>query len=434
MKTPMKKLVFICLPLLVCLASCRDKGNDVMKEVRFRGETLTEIYIDNISPEVVEMNLSDLFTGFRIIPLETSENCIIGGFNKIATLTERDIFIGFFREDPAAVVYRFDNDGNFLNSIGRGGRGPGEHIGFDVSNIVPDERNGLVTVDWSGYVADHPITYKYDGSYVNDVHYPEDLLSGFYRWSDDEWFSAGSVSGIPEYPRDSILIIFYNNEGKRTGLQPRSLYPSGSTGKYSPYGGINIHAYNDIYKVFSPESDTVYQITKEKLVPTEVIFCGKDGMPYYRYMDPQATIGKHYIEIVAETDAYYLIKKSILTKADLKEYRPGHWGGIVDHDINTIIIDKKSKKGAYVNITDDIFGFLPEWFQNNFFYQLQVNTISFQIDAMQFLNSLKETGTELEKLVPLTTSPVRLKTLTENDNPVLITFKLKDRIKIAPSP
>jgi hypothetical protein len=379
---------------------------------------------------VVEINLSDLFTDFRIIPLETNDSCLIGGYNKIAALTENNIFIGFHRTDVPTVVYRFDQNGRFINSIGKGGRGPEEHTGFDATSIVPDESKGTVTVEWSGYVGEHPITYDFDGRYLGSVLLPDILLGGLYKWSDDEWFSTGSVTGIPEYPRDSILIIFYNNDGQTTGVHPRKIYPSGTSERYSPYGPINIHKYKNSYKVFSPESDTVYTVTKEKLIPSEVLYCGADCMPYNSYVDPQATIGKHSIEIVTETENYYLLSMRILTKADLREYQPGRWGGVVDFEMKTILIDKKSKKAAYLKITDDIFGFLPEWFHKDLFRYLQVNTVSYQIDAIRFLNSLRDENIDIQKLEYLTTVPERLNALTANSNPILITFNLKEQFKI----
>ncbi len=427
----MSKPMLFWLIAIATTVSCRDAGTDVVREVPFNGSTLTEIHIDNIPTEVIEMNLSDFFTGFRIIPLETNDSCLIGAFNKVAALTENNIFIGFHMMDAPTVVYRFDQDGRFINSIGTGGRGPGEHTGFDVRSILPDESNGTVTIEWSGYVGDHPIKYDFDGRFLGNVLFPEILLGGFYKWSDDEWFSTGSVTGNPEYPRDSVLILFYNNNGKRTGLHPRTIYPSGASEKYTPHGQISIHKYKNSYKVFSPESDTVYSITKEKLIPSEVIFRGADGMPFNKkFDDPQSTIGKHYLIPAAETESYYLFTMAVLTEADMKKYAPGRWGGIVDFDYKTILIEKKGKKAAYIKLTDDVFGFLPDFFFENMFREMQGHTISFQFDASRFLTTLTEKGIDPGKFEGLTSSPERFKSLTPESNPVLITFRLKENIRI----
>jgi len=424
----MKKTTLIFLLIIAFLASCRDRSSDVMREVRLNGATLTEINIDNIPAEVIEIKLSDLFTDFQIIPLETREECLIGGYNKVATLTANNIFVGFHEPDKPTVTLRFDLDGNFINSIGVGGRGPGEHRGHDVGEIIADDNKEIITIDWSGYVSDGPMIYKYDGTWLSGFFYPEDLLSGLYRWGDNEWFSTGSVTGIPEYPRDSILIIFYDNKGVKTRVHPRSVYPPGKSEKYTPYGPISVYTFNDQYKIFSPESDTVYRITKEKLIATEVLHRGTGQMPYNKFIDPQASVGKHDIELLAETNSYYLITKRIYTKADMREYQPGKWGGIVETENRIILIDKKSRKGSYIKLTDDIFGFLPDWFFDNIFFSFKDNTISYQIDAIRLLNSLTEKNIERQKPEPLTSSPERWNELTEESNPVLITFNLKEKV------
>ena len=424
----MSKPILICLLAIAITASCRNTGNDAVTEVPFKGSTLTEIHIDNIPKEVVEMNLSDFCTGFRIIPLETNDKCLIGGFNKRAAITENNIFIGFLRETSPTELLRFDSNGNFINSIGKGGRGPGEHTGNETWYIFPDDDKEIVSVDWD---MDEVMTYKYDGTFLSRFAYPEILLNGVYKWGDNEWFSSGSETSHPEYARDSLLLIFYNNEGKITGKYPRTRYPSGRSDKYTPYGSINIHTFNDIFKVLFTLSDTMYQITKEKLIPTEVIFRGADGMPYQRkFDDPLATIGKHHIIPVAETDSYYLFTMAVLTEAQMTEYRPGQWGGIVDFDYKTILIEKKGKKAAYIKLTDDVFGFLPDFFFENIFREMQGHTISFQLDASQFLNTLAEKGIDPVKFESMTSSPERFKSLTPESNPVLITFSLKDNIRI----
>jgi hypothetical protein len=275
------------------------------------------------------------------------------------------------------------------------------------------------------------MTYKYDGKFLSRFAYPVILLNGVYKWGDNEWFSCGSETSHPEYARDSLLLIFYNNEGKITGKYPRTRYPSGRSDKYTPHGSINIHTFNHIFKVLFTLSDTMYQITKEKLSPTEVIFRGADGMPYNKkFDDPLSTIGKNHIIPVAETDSYYLFTMAVLTEAQMTEYRPGQWGGIVDFDYKTILIEKKGKKAAYIKLTDDVFGFLPDFFFENMFREMQGQTISFQFDASRFLNTLAERGIDPGKFESLTSSPERFKSLTPESNPVLITFSLKDNIRI----
>ena len=60
------------------MSSCKDSEKNVLKEVIFRGDKITEIQFDNIPVEIREVRLSELFSDFQIIPLETKKECVIG--------------------------------------------------------------------------------------------------------------------------------------------------------------------------------------------------------------------------------------------------------------------------------------------------------------------------------------------------------------------
>jgi hypothetical protein len=426
----MKMKVLLCIYAVVILASCRETGSDVMRDVRFNGSTLTEIYIDNIPPEVVSMNLSDIFTDFSIVPLETSENCLIGAYNKKVKITAENIFFGFFVMDQSAVLFRFDKEGNFINKIGSGGRGPGEHGGYDVQTIIADEENERVTVEWFGLLNEGPMTYTYDGAWIESIKQPMILLGGFYEWSAGEWFSRGNATGKPEFPRDSVLIIFYNKQGEITGKIPRTVYPETNSDGYTPSSSLSVHKSQGSFKIFSSESDTVYRLTRESLIASEVINRGKDAMPYNRIVDPQSILGKYDINIIAETKSNYILQKRVVTKADISEYRPGRWGGSFEADYFTLVADKKRRSVGSVKIKDDVFGIIPDKFEMNLFRYLDENRVSFPVDAIRFLKMAEDAGVDLETLAALSTNPERIKSLTAESNPVILTFTLKDYIKI----
>ena len=426
----MRKSITLLLAVALTAVSCRNHDSDVIREVRVKGKILTEIVIDNIPTEVVRMNLSDLYEEFRIIPLETNDNCLIGQWNRRIKITENELFIGYHGGGDPAILLRFDPEGNFINRIGAGGRGPGEHLGPDVDHIIPDDKSQTVAIAWGGLVNEGPMKYNYDGTYIESIENPAILLYGFYKWQDDEWFSLGSTTGNPQYPRDSMLMVFYNNNGEITKLFPRTVYPSPPTNNYTPYGRISLYKYNNQYKVFSPGNDTVYNVSKEELIPSEVIFSGRNAMPYNQYLDPAAIVGRHDLEIIAENDNIILIEKTIITKTDFREYRPGVWGGTYETDKQTIAIDKKNKKAAYIEITDDIFGFLPEGFLEYVLESIEDNRVSYSFDAIRYLTFLKEAGIDPQEMVKLAVSPDRLRGLTQDSNPIVISFVLRDHIAI----
>jgi hypothetical protein len=428
----MKNSTLFLLAIMVIIGSCSENENAAVREVRIKGQTLTEIHIDNIPSEVVRMNLSALFTDFSIIPLETNDESLIGAYNKRVKITDDDIFFGFHGMDKPAILLRFDKGGNFLNRIGSGGRGPGEHGSSDVHAIIPDEENKRVTVEWFGLVNEGAKTYNYDGTFIESITNPMILLYGFYKWAEDEWFSCGSASGNIQYERDSLLVVFYNNNGEITGLIPRKVYPYPVSNGYTPGTGIVVHRHKGNYKIFSPESDTVYILSKEKLIPADVIHRGKDAMPYNKYVDPQSVTGKHDIKIVDETDNNYILTKRVVTRANIREYMPGIWGGSFEADNLLIVADKRRRTAAVIEFVDDVFGIIPEKSKYEFSLtnNLEDGRISYPIDAITFLKMAREAGVELKDLAKFSVSPERLLALTSDSNPVILTFTLKDNIRI----
>lgn len=428
----MKKHAVILTIAVVLLSSCRDNENAIIREVKVGGRVLTEINTDNIPSAVVRMNMSDIFTDFSIIPLETKDESLIGAYNKRVKITDNNVFLGFHGMGKPAILLRFDRDGNYLNKIGTGGRGPGEHGGSDVYAIIPDEENRIVTVEWFGLVNEGPMTYTYEGTWIESIRQPMILLYGFHKWGEDEWFSCGSASGNIQYERDSLIVVFYNHKGEVTGRIPRKVYPYPPSNGYTPGTSINIYRSGDNYKVYTPESDTVYLLTREALVAACIVLRGKDAMPYNKYIDPVSVPGKHNLRIIAETGNNYILTKSVTTKADIREYMPGVWGGAFQADNYLIVTDKKRRTGAVIEFFDDVFGIIPEKanYEQALLNRVENGRISYPIDAITFLKMAGEAGVELKDLAKFSTSPERLLALTPDSNPVILTFTLKDHIRI----
>lgn len=72
-----------------------------------------------------EIKLSEVAKSVRVIPLETTEECLLGTDLKIY-YGEEYIFVCDQRQPGA--FYRFSKDGKFLNKIGCSGEGPEEYI------------------------------------------------------------------------------------------------------------------------------------------------------------------------------------------------------------------------------------------------------------------------------------------------------------------
>lgn len=164
MKTPRLSAIAFCASLIL-FCSCSEKKSEVVS-----------IDLKNcVAP--AEMFEPD----FEIIPLETTEESLIGEIEKVKLHDSC-----FFVEDRTQkAILIFDWKGKYLNKISRLGRGPGEYV-----NILDfDVYDGFVCVfSGSGYV----LRYDTSGKFIDQMEV-------------DDAYCSMLVAG-----RDSIL-LFANN-------------------------------------------------------------------------------------------------------------------------------------------------------------------------------------------------------------------------------
>lgn len=420
---------FILNVLLLCpfllLASCKDTDNNIFKEVPFRGEKLTEIILDNIPAEVREVKFSEIFSDFQVIPLETKKECVIG--NTKVQFSKDFIFIGTQNFPEAAKLYRFEKEGHFINEIGKDGRGPGEHRGYSVNQVLPFEEDNTILVNWGD---DNPQLFDFAGSFKGEILQPLELLGDIYKLSDNEWFSTGNCAGIPYYSRDSLKIVFYNKDGRITKTIPRFEFPNTRSG-YTPLGGReSVYKFNNQWNLYFPGVDTLYKIIDKSLVPSLVLIRGKNSMPYNLTIPPSDLPGKYDIQILAETDNNFFIEKVVIKEAEVEEYQPGKWTQSITPEYQLIIVDKKSKKAAYIKLIDDIFQFLPEKY---IFSRLnwQDNSRVFKaLQAIDYLRMIKESKPSENLTKKAIKMMETLKDISENSNPIILSYTLKEKIRI----
>jgi len=413
---------------ILITSSCKDTENSVLSDISFHGRKITVINLDNIPSEVQEYKLSELFSDFQTIPLETRQECVIG--NTKINFSKDFIFVGTQNFPGASKLYRFSKNGEFINEYGKEGRGPGEHEGYLPSQVIPFEEDSLLLVNWQGN-DDNSQLFSFNGSFKGEVVLPMELLSDIYNWSDEEWFSFGNCAGRPEFQRDSCKLVFFNDQGKILKIIPRLKYPNTRTDDFTPYGGLNsIYRFNNQWKIYIPGVDTIFKLVDKNLIPTEILIRGKNGMPYNSIIAPEELTDKFDLKILAETNNNLLIQKHIIKSAETNQYKPGKWSVRIVPEYQMIIIDKKSNKATYAKLTDDIFQFLSDEFLKFRLEWTDNHRVYISVQAMDYLKAIKES----ESVDSITKEALihrnKLKGITENSNPIILTFSLKERIRI----
>lgn len=114
---------YIYINIFFIIFSCSDKKDN--NEKRFFFDKVTDELVVNLDKlSFCEMNYSDFFSDYLVIPLETSPNCLINEVNKIDVYN--DEYYIFDRKSASILV--FDCKGGFVRRIGKKGKGPGEFI------------------------------------------------------------------------------------------------------------------------------------------------------------------------------------------------------------------------------------------------------------------------------------------------------------------
>ncbi|MDZ7773158.1 MAG: 6-bladed beta-propeller [Balneolaceae bacterium] len=352
---------FLLAALLLTGCSSGAPDGPVLSETTVDGRTVTEINLDAIPEEPVEMGLSEFFEGMNVIRLESDPDAL--AMNAQLYFADDFILLGT-QGSEAARLLRFDYQGNYLNEIGAAGQGPGEHSGNMINNLAYYEDDNTVLADF-GALGEPAQLFRPDGTFLDVVRWPYRLMSNIQRLSADTYFSYEGTAGRPRYPRDSLKIVFYESDGTVTRRIDRSVYPPENTTEYTPYGSASSVTYNGEHKIYYPEDHTIYRVGDGELIPDAVIRPGENIRPYNKLMSPEEVEGTYDLELLSETDRYWLIKKSTINEVEIQEFtnQPGRYSTrISDSQEELLVIDKETGEGRAVVFTDDLLHMLPEMF------------------------------------------------------------------------
>jgi hypothetical protein len=116
------------------------------------------------------VNMSDLFSEIRYISLETNPNCLIGYLN--IPVFGKDIIIESHNNGN---IFRFSDQGKFLNKIGNMGRGPGEYQDYCDVLIVGD--TVFIVSNFSNDISCYSLTGVFLKKYhINIEAHPKSLV------------------------------------------------------------------------------------------------------------------------------------------------------------------------------------------------------------------------------------------------------------------
>jgi len=367
--------------LVICIYSCRDKESDNAR--------LVTIDVAALFEERVEAPLSAIGDLFKVVPLETNEKSIISGN------PGRVIFAnGNYYVDSKKLIYRFSENGEFLNTIGNVGRGPGEYSSlgsYDVSDCgsfvaVLSSRRALLYNIEGDFIRSFPVDNK-----AREIAVTSDAVvthSDHDHEASEHSFCIYTLEGTP-LKCFSAFEKFIEPERMVQVLQNSAFFF-----KYA----------NNLY-VKEYVGDTIYMFSGIKLEPRLV-----HSTTTYRLTPEKRSVINGFTEVLStqwmfETGNYLLARFSL-------------------HKTGLLILHNNLTSGIIaLNPTGGISDNLVSNTNINDFYQSEADScVMFMISASDYLSYLGREGMATGTNDSL---PGRI---DESSNPVIVKFRLKDKI------
>jgi hypothetical protein len=386
----MKPLTFIIFIILLIPALSAQNGNK---------SQVINLNLAKAFSEQQEIALSRFVDIITYLPLETHPEALIsegahyevtGEFVIVKTTS------GGIRH-----ILLFDrNSGKFLREIGKQGRGPGEFM--TLSNIPFNQvKTEIYALSYTRDI----IAYDLYGRNYDMISVP--------RWSDPRWQDGRSIP----FPADNMLDenIFAGYFHNLSGWENRKLvlftkegivkiFPNHQTYHGSSrFYAYNIHFYKWDNKLYFIEGycDTIYQVTKESLIPRYYLDWGQYNAPYSKQNETKPD--EYFFTLDLDENNKYIFFRLI--------FKTSVYTGFIEKTNSSVTFCKKNISGTS-GFKDDIDGLMdviPQDFTQN-------NEMIYVIQPLKLLNWLKENP---EKAQQAGTKLPWLKNIDEFSNPVI---------------
>jgi len=276
-----------------------------------------EIYVDfeNGSPTVINseddlFNYSNYLDSVLYIPLETSENCLIGNVNDLHLANDM-----LFVEADFKSVFVFDLNGKLLSKVSKIGRGHGEYGKLAWFDVNPTN-NEISIYD----VTSHRIlVYSVEGDFIRQFtleHIPRDfcvLPNGNYLFYTPDYME-NHYRGVWQTDPDGNYInqpLVLSGHARKDVAENHYLthISNDVVGVMGPMG------FENIYHITADTSEIAYQIKASETIPDYVLKGDFEGSLFEQ--DFYQLLG--YTETESLVTFYMTdMKKNMLVKYDKK--------------------------------------------------------------------------------------------------------------------
>ena len=351
-----------------------------------------------VSASTSDTPLDSIIAKIEYVKLKSTEEHPVGGIDNLLITPEHIIVADY---NLAKSIFIFDRQGVIQTVISRHGRGPQEYLSiFDVV-LTPDQKRIAVLDNYGKKI----LYFDLAGNFL--FHKDTPFYPIFFKYLDDEnmlmvTYGLGADDpGLVSYPHNNDLLYCTD-----TTMQiKKSFMPNQFSKEFGASCTPKVKQFNS--RVFASHiySDTIYQVTPERMIPK-----------YWIDLSPVDGIANFWKEMTPEK--HETILNEIFFNGDFLEndhfaiFRP--FG-----DIPNILFSKETKKCYYLGkSSSSVLGIYVG--SVRFAYKDQFITV---VPAVELCGGpkIRNADQKYQKLEE------EIKTgLTENDDPVLLFYTLKE--------
>ena len=398
-----------------------------------------------------KLYLSDFVSELEYIPLETGDKCLIGDvYDNNVIVTKSHIFIA-----SQKYCYAFGRDGKFITEIGHSGQGPGEYTVINTTTgIFVDEKRQSLYLEIIPFAI---LEYSWDGVFRRSIKLPTNKLghypTGVFFVRDSLFIGHNTnYSGDQEYhfflfDISGKIIKTFDNHVK---IERSKIIWNSFEGSIKPFRlleNIFVKEFpNDTLYCLNEHDELIpqfvfnlgkYAYTKEKRANNNPIEGTKDVIFIPHFMIPMITASNYIFFSVDPTELTYPIslpkgrvRKSVLPPGAVRVgyYDPDNPRatplGIYDTVNKTTRLLDTDPFSRMIGLINDLDGGLSFW---PFYFNSENELVDiYQAGKMkEYLTEEYFAAHEIRDSQANQKLREFLKTLDEDDNPVVVVGKMK---------
>ncbi len=358
-----------------------------------------------IAPHIIPIDLSNnkvncmdstYFINFKEVRLQSSKNAVV---NQIGKIMEIDNKIYIFDSELNQIVV-FDYCGNYIKTINKVGRGPGEYI--RITDVTYDRNNNQILI-----LADtrNLLYYTKDGVFIKreklDYFYTDIFTDSTYIYLCNSPYANRK---IPEYAIECI--------NKETGEKSFLLKVDKEYAPYCTFGNKFFGDSTGLYFVRMFE-DKVYHISNGK--PDRTF-----NLDFHKFTFPQEKLKKQF-----ECDEIFELCYKNKYIYMLTNFATGKNNAIFRSNLEDLyIFSKRNKEGSIYRFISNSKYKIP--LHDYYPVDGNISKCCFILSPSTIIN-LREFYQKQDKLIkdPTTNYIMGLKDITLSSNPILFFYEIK---------